>query len=480
MRKTSSLYILPAVISAYYIVHSLFFHKGLGHVDASAVLSGTGLIFLYAYALLFILVRLRRSVTAPLAASLILVSTLFYISLRDALTANSVVNAVIQNIFWNKNNTFFIFLAVSVSWALLRFVKSSPPRAATTGTILILFFFVLGGLDISNYYRNQPKTAVVPSVSPDAIRFTTEKPDVYFLLFDSETSPASLKKYWGYAGDSIEQQLAARGFFIAHRSKSNYNWTAYSVCSTLNMSYMVDNTPLATNEDFPDSINSTVVKIFTNNGYTVRNLSFFGVETFPCLYPFNEFNLWDKTVFYFLYDRMTGYTYREFARRQRNQLHATEDTLSSIIARDEKQPKFVYAHFFMPHPPAYITRDGKEIPGGSMDNQNMGLYLDQVLYSYDLMLRLTDRIQAASKGKAIIIMLGDHGYRYLVGPQKMDEQFDVFKAVYFPDKNYTSFSDSTTSVNTFRIVLNKEFGTSLPMVRDSFHNVFINTLRILP
>jgi hypothetical protein len=96
------------------------------------------------------------------------------------------------------------------------------------------------------------------------------------------------------------------------------------------------------------------------------------------------------------------------------------------------------------------------------------------------MLRLADTIREASNGAAIIIIQGDHGYRFLEGPQKMNEQFDIFSAFYFPNRDYSLLTDSTRSVNTFRIVFDSEFGAKLPLLKDSSFNALsklLNTLR---
>jgi hypothetical protein len=479
MRTIRSLSLLPAVICIYYIVHSLFFDRGLPYTNLPILLLDSLILFVYAYSLL-LLSRRSRSHASRFAASLALIFTLFYASLRELFFSNSLITAFVQNYFWNKNNLFFILLIAVCSWTVMRFLKGSPVRAANAAAIFIIFFSLLSGMDVANYIREQPQMAVVRTQTTDTVRLTGEKPDVYFIIFDSETSPDGLKNYLGYDNDSIVQCLRSRGFFVAQKSRSNYNMTPYSLCSTLNMAYMANNAPRPTNEEFPESMTSTVVKMFSGSGYAIHNLSFFNIESVPRMFPFPQYNFWDKTLFYFLYDRKTNYTYREFASRQRAHLRSTIDSLTSIIHRDATGPKFVYAHFYVPHPPAFITRDESEVPGGSMENQNIGLYLDQVRYSYDLMLRMTEQIPTASNGKAIIIIQGDHGYRYLKGPQKMDEQFDVFKAVYFPHKNYSLLNDSTTSVNTFRIALNSEFGTTFPLLPDSFHNVFIKTLNLLP
>ncbi len=112
-----------------------------------------------------------------------------------------------------------------------------------------------------------------------------------------------------------------------------------------------------------------------------------------------------------------------------------------------------------------------------MDAQDMKGYLGQTIYSRKMMIDIVEKIQRASEGKAIIIIHGDHGYRLLEGDEKMNEQFTVYKAIYFPDKNYSLFNDSISSVNTFRVVFNSQFGAKFELLKDSSFNVLMNQLK---
>jgi hypothetical protein len=67
---------------------------------------------------------------------------------------------------------------------------------------------------------------------------------------------------------------------------------------------------------------------------------------------------------------------------------------------------------------------------------------------------------------AVIVMMSDHGYREKHGTN-YPFFFQNLNAVYFPDKNYSTIYDSITSVNQFRVVLNKYFHQSFPLLKDS-------------
>lgn len=67
--------------------------------------------------------------------------------------------------------------------------------------------------------------------------------------------------------------------------------------------------------------------------------------------------------------------------------------------------------------------------------------------------------------------MGDHGYRGDAGITDSIASYQNFSAIYFPDKNYKYLDDSLSSVNVFRLVLNKYFNAKLPMLKYKSFNI---------
>jgi hypothetical protein len=63
--------------------------------------------------------------------------------------------------------------------------------------------------------------------------------------------------------------------------------------------------------------------------------------------------------------------------------------------------------------------------------------------------------------------MGDHGFRHFEKPVAEKYHFMNMNAVYFPDKNYSSFYEGMSAVNLFRIVSNIQFNQKLPLLKDS-------------
>jgi membrane-anchored protein YejM (alkaline phosphatase superfamily) len=90
-------------------------------------------------------------------------------------------------------------------------------------------------------------------------------------------------------------------------------------------------------------------------------------------------------------------------------------------------------------------------------------YVQQIIYANKIMARIVDSITAQSNNNAIIIIQGDHGYRFF-DPGKKQLEFPNFNAILLPGNDYRLFSDTMTSVNTFRTVFNTIFNSNYPIL----------------
>jgi hypothetical protein len=145
------------------------------------------------------------------------------------------------------------------------------------------------------------------------------------------------------------------------------------------------------------------------------------------------------------------------------------DLLKNESETKRNAPKFVYAHYNMPHPPYYFDKNGNAVEkvklGHPYDNDK-SLYLGYVGYTNTKIKELVNSILQHSKGEAVIMVMGDHGYR---NDKTMPHHafLQNQNAVYLPDKNYSLFYDSVTGVNQFRILMNTLFKQNIPLLKDS-------------
>ena len=94
-------------------------------------------------------------------------------------------------------------------------------------------------------------------------------------------------------------------------------------------------------------------------------------------------------------------------------------------------------------------------------------YLDYIPYTNNRIKELISTIQKNTDGNAVIIFMGDHGYRYSIQQGEPINHFQNQNAIYFPDRDYHLLYDSVTGVNQFRVVFNKLFNQQIPLLKDS-------------
>ncbi|OQY97030.1 MAG: hypothetical protein B6D37_00595 [Sphingobacteriales bacterium UTBCD1] len=346
-------------------------------------------------------------------------------------------------------------------------------------------------------------------VNPDIIQTvrldtSISKPDVYFLVFDSYPGSEFLKTTMQYNNSSFDSALIQRGFFVEKSTRSNYNRTIFSLSSTLNFQYLngIKENASASSKEYSLarlSIKYSIVpELFQSSGYTNYNLSIFDFPDHPALYRESFLTLPDQDVL--LYNTLQGRIkndilwnlilwmdrkrYKEikpvsfdeeFTADKKRQLHFNNTVIDSVVkipVIKTNKPKFIYAHFYLPHPPFFYNAKGELndlnyiLTDESLTNRN--LFLSYLQYTNDQIIRIIDSIQKLSPKPPVIIIQSDHGFRDFKGGTPYSElYFDNYSAFYFPDRNYNMIYDSMTNINTFPVFFNKYFNAKIPLQKDS-------------
>jgi phosphoglycerol transferase MdoB-like AlkP superfamily enzyme len=124
----------------------------------------------------------------------------------------------------------------------------------------------------------------------------------------------------------------------------------------------------------------------------------------------------------------------------------------------------------LPHEPFYLDATGKLIADSILLKNKLSPkngYINQVNYVNTLLRQLIPLSAKHSERKKIIIIQGDHGYRHYDKSVPKHKVFLNLNSYYFSDKDYSMLYDSISPVNSFRVVLNKYFCQSLPMLKDT-------------
>jgi len=315
---------------------------------------------------------------------------------------------------------------------------------------------------------------------------TCTKPDIYLLLMDEYASSVSLEQLFNYH-NNLDSFLLRRNFSIQTHSHSNYNFTPFSMASILNMSYIkgVKNVNALNANDYLTCQllirNNEVTKMLSAEGYDIVNYSVFNLAGHPSMLrqsflPVNSELITERTLFSNIekdigWKLAAWYPFKWIWRSEELINNTNNEKVFSLVEesthKKSSRPRFIYAHFYMPHYPYYYDNKGRLKDLKTLRDEDhhptAKEYLDYLPYVNSRIRDMITTIQH-EKPSAVIILTGDHGFR---DHTPHDQCFKNLNAVYFPDKDYRMLYDSISCVNQFRVIFNKLFNESLPLAQDS-------------
>lgn len=107
-------------------------------------------------------------------------------------------------------------------------------------------------------------------------------PDVYLIIADEYAGNKDLADIYGVDNTPFLDSLRQRDFFVANNSRSNYNYTTYSMASVLNMDYLPLNEKQINKADHTYALklifNNKVTSFFRKAGYKFYNYSSFDIK----------------------------------------------------------------------------------------------------------------------------------------------------------------------------------------------------------
>lgn len=329
---------------------------------------------------------------------------------------------------------------------------------------------------------------------------SVKRPDIFWFVFDEYAASSTLKKVWNFT-NPLDSVLRVRKFLIADSATSNYNFTHYSLVSTLDMVYLngFSRHSVVTLKDLARGsysiYDNNVLQVLRKTGYAVHNYTIFqfkdytsrGIFSFKDV-PGSLINFqtlggrinqdigWNFPTL-FSFDKRKADSLVEI--RNLRDLDTEYDALIERSIQGMRQaalkqgPSAFLFHFMLPHEPFMYNADGTVAykNGFSTASEN---YIEQVKYTNTVITRLVDTLLAKYRQRDILIVLqGDHGYKFReADPLYYKESCTILYAVYCSDKDYSAWYNTMSSVNGFRIIFNKYFKTRFPMLRDTSYTLF--------
>ena len=314
-------------------------------------------------------------------------------------------------------------------------------------------------------------------------------PDIYYIILDAYAGSESLEALWHFNNSDFENFLIDHDFYIAQDSYSNYDRTFQSVPSTLSMTY-VHNDVKTSNDTYPVrkvSEISSVYPVFEN--FKSKDYTTYSIEI-GYYWDYNN----PQNVDYVLCPAKNIFDSDSVLSIFRNSMlihrifnlliaeHLRDSTLCVFtelqkLKYTNDSPKFVFAHVLAPHAPyVFNSTGGYPSPfifhlGDGATYRNV-LYTDQLQFvNFKMKSVITELLD--TENPPVIIIQSDHGKR--AGSVQDDlstyslKHLNNFKAYYFPDKGRNIEFETSSPVNSFRILFNIYFDDGYELLKDKFY-----------
>ncbi len=357
--------------------------------------------------------------------------------------------------------------------------------------VLFLVFCIADGILLVNKHAAFKKVKFTQPVAFNQTK-VTQKPNVYFLLFDEYAGYKSLQDSFGFKNDSLYHFLQQNNFKELP-TFANYDFTPFSMSSIVNMQYVPENynKQLLTQPDiqqrFGEIRNGQVFSIFKSLDYNIENYSIFDIKNYPALYQSNGLfpihaalltnklfhnrlmkgiGWWFVTGKFQIPFLKKYYVYRKDAYNKE-----VEEKVLKSTAIKSVRPRFCYAHFLLPHGQFYRDSSGAYNPIEKiMDLKYLAdksLYISYLKYTNNIIKPMVNKI-IDNDPLAIIIIMSDHGFYDYNNPGDYDPyNFDNICFVRLPGAKADTGNLPQSNVNFFRYLFNAGYGQNLPYLKDS-------------
>lgn len=412
---------------------------------------------------------------------------------------NFISASPLSDIFISRHRWLILFYAIIFlfcTWLIFAKMKNGKSLAGylnLTGAIIIALplFSIL-------YTAIQDRKSEVSSEVPlgqEAVRSGGyERPDVYYIILDMYTREDYLRSDFRIDNSKFIAELEKLGFFVADCSRSNYVQTELALSSTLNMDYLQNLAPeLDPEASNMDSLvgyikDNRVRSILEENGYkTIAfDTGYFWDSWNDASYYFSPFSqgkvsgyispfesiLLNSTALLPLIESQIFFSQNTVAEIQNPVQSHIERELFKLDKLGEidtiKGPKFVFAHFIIPHYPFVFRADGSmQTDLGYYSNHNtpndetyfIEGYSQQVEFINRRIINDLEKIINNSQIPPVIILQGDHGVRG-------ENRLAILNAYYLPSGKNRLYP-TISPVNSFRLVFDQYFSRDFELLLDN-------------
>jgi hypothetical protein len=390
-----------------------------------------------------------------------------------------------------------VLLAILTYWIIRTRADLASASRYLTYTNIFLLVMPLLQIGYHDYVNRQPIS--MPGGQQYHSQGQGDMPDIYYIILDSYSREDLMKADFKYDNQPFVDQLTSLGFQVIPCSRSNYNATALTLSSMLNLNYddsmgiLASDVSSGQNPMIPFIKNNQVRYFLQQLGYSFYTfdidfpeLEWPGTNKFAMpkqeswasdqLLPIETLFIKD-TALNIMMESQVG-IFKQFQTKIDSPYAAHIQRIQYILKRlpdtaSLPGPKFVYAHLLLPHKPFVFEADGtirtdtRFFKGGNPINDDFYRdgYVAQVEYTNSQVEPVVASILKNSRKPPVIILMGDHGYA------ARDTRFENLLAVYLPGNKPSPLYANMTNVNVFRSIFNEYFGGKYEMLPDVSYRI---------
>ncbi len=347
----------------------------------------------------------------------------------------------------------------------------------------------------ANIKASFPEITRPAAIPPKANR------DFYYIVMDRYARADQLARVYGYDNTPFLNQLKQRGFNVYPSSFSNYQRTAHSLASSLNLDYLnrLDQPPADNSVDWLPLYNmlrhSRLVQFMKSNGFEINTYGSWWEPTRTN--PLSDKNFshqaWPEIIRILFKNSLFAKGLKTAGVKQLDSLwlqckRPGKKIQAMILNAKSAKHKFVFAHFLVPHPPFVLDEKGNCMSIKKAKSRTRAQnYIGQLKYANSQLIKLVDELQATKGAKPVIVIQADEGpwpQKYAgneieslgadvtqaewpkVTPDDLREKMAILNAQYLPGIKTKKTKPDTTPVNTFRNILNAYFDVKLKQLPD--------------
>lgn len=460
---------------------------------------------------------LRKVNQASLLSSAMLFALLNFVPLRDAMVSQ-LKHYGIRGGQWLSLQAFVLYtlLGIVVAWWVLRRAPNSWRRP--TELLVIITAALLAGslytmIDFARVNAHFDKLPLNSPLASAEAKKSTEKPDIYYIILDRYASQETLKDQYGFDNQGFLSFLSGKGFTLVNTAHANYPFTIQSLSSSLNGQYLPELSPSEKNSvtsthHLQDMIQRNGAAAFAKSqGYSYTQLGSWWDPTRNN--PYADASLKSPHEIIVLGHHFNVSEYNSILLRQSilqtfmgseiklgnmvvlgtttipvDDMHAQSglyelDQLAKMTPSN--QPKLIFAHILLPHPPYVFDENGQPI-STTKKHTTKQLYLDQMAYTNKRIKEVLSNITADPTRQPVVVLQADegpypkrfqdnqHAFNWLKATDAEEqEKTGILSAYYLPGIDSSAVYPGISPVNSFRLVFNSYFGTNLPYLEDKHY-----------